>query len=66
MEKQIARLEREIEKQEAVISDYDEKIQAAATDYVELARLMEEKTAAETVLETLYAQWEEHSALLED
>ncbi len=66
LEKQIARLEREIEKQEAVISDYDEKIQAAATDYVELARLMEEKTAAETVLETLYAQWEEHSALLED
>ena len=66
LEKQISRLEREIEKQEAVISDYDEKIQAAATDYVELARLMEEKTAAETVLETLYAQWEEHSALLED
>ena len=49
-----------------MISDYDEKIQAAATDYVELARLMEEKTAEETVLETLYAQWEEHSALLED
>ena len=66
LEKQIARLEREIEKQEATVASYDEKIQAAATDYVELSRLMEEKTAAEAALETLYAQWEEQSAMLED
>ena len=65
LDKQVARLEREIEKQEQLVSDFDEPIAAAASDYQELARLMQEKTAAEDVLSALYAQWEELAAQLE-
>ncbi len=66
MEKQVARLERDIEKQEGLLAAYDADIQAAATDYVELSRLLEEKTAAQAALDGLYAQWEELSAQLEE
>ena len=66
LERQIAKLEKEIEKQEAQISEYDEKIQAAATDYLELAKLMNEKEEAQAELDTLYAEWEERSAMLEE
>ena len=61
----IRRLAREIEKQETLISEYDEKIQAAATDYTELSRLMEEKTAEDQMLAELYARWEALSGELE-
>lgn len=57
-DKLIRRLEREIEKQEAVISDYDAKIEAAAADYQELTRLLGEKEEAEMVLLELMEQWE--------
>lgn len=66
LEKQIAKLEREIEKQEQFLSDYDGKIQEAATDYAELSKLMEEKVAAQGVMDGLYARWEELSAQLEE
>jgi predicted nucleic acid-binding Zn-ribbon protein len=58
-EKLIRRLEREIDKQEQLIADYDPKIEAAAADYQELSRLMEEKAAAEEQLMILMEQWEE-------
>jgi ATPase subunit of ABC transporter with duplicated ATPase domains len=57
-DKLIRRLEREIEKQEQVISGFDEKIDAAAADYQELTRLLEEKEAAEMVLMELMEAWE--------
>ena len=57
-EKLIRRLEREIEKQEAVVASYDEKIDAASADYQELTRLLGEKEEAETVLMDLMEQWE--------
>ena len=57
-EKLIRRLEREIEKQEAVIADFDAKIEAAAADYQELTRLLGQKEDAETVLLDLMEQWE--------
>ena len=66
LEKQIARLERDVEKQEELLSEYDDQIQAAATDYTELARLMEEKAAQEEILAGLYEQWETLSAELEE
>lgn len=66
LEKQIAKLEREIEKQEQLLSDYDEQIQAAATDYAELSRLMAEKDEAQTEADKLYASWEALSSQLED
>ena len=57
-EKLIRRLEREIEKQEQVVVAFDPKIEAAAADYQELSRLLEEKEAAEMVLMDLMEQWE--------
>ena len=57
-EKLIRRLEREIEKQEKVVADFDAKIEAASADYQELSRLLGEKEEAETVLMELMEQWE--------
>ena len=57
-EKLIRRLEREIEKQEKVVADFDEKIDRAAADYQELTRLLAEKEEAELVLMDLMEQWE--------
>ncbi|MGM9550091.1 MAG: ribosomal protection-like ABC-F family protein [Faecousia sp.] len=57
-DKLVRRLEREIEKQEQIIADYDRKIEAASADYQELTRLMEEKEGAEAVLMDLMEQWE--------
>ena len=57
-EKMIRRLEREIEKQEKLIAEYDTKIEAAAADYQELTRLLGEKEEAELVLMDLMEQWE--------
>ena len=57
-DKLIRRLEREIEKQEKLIAEYDEKIDAAAADYQELTRLLAEKEGAELVLLDLMEQWE--------
>ena len=57
-EKLVRRLEREIEKQEKLLAEFDPKIEAAAADYQELSRLLEEKEAAEEVLLDLMEQWE--------
>ena len=58
VEKLVRRLEREIEKQELLIAQLDEKIEAAAADYQELARLMVEKESAENTLMDFMEQWE--------
>ena len=57
-DKLIRRLEREIEKQEQVVAEYDTKIEAAAADYQELTRLLNEKEEAEALLMELMEQWE--------
>jgi ABC-type sulfate/molybdate transport systems ATPase subunit len=57
-EKRIRRLEREIEKQEAVIAELEAKMDASGSDYQEYSRLLEEKDAAETVLLELMEAWE--------
>ena len=57
-DKLIRRLEREIEKQEKIVAEYDVKIEAASADYQELTRLLGEKEAAEEVLMELMEQWE--------
>ena len=57
-DKLIRRLEREIEKQEKIVAEFDPKIDAAAADYQELTRLLEEKEEAEMVLLDLMEQWE--------
>ncbi len=58
-DKLIRRLEREIEKQEKVIAEFDAKIDAASADYQELTRLLGEKEEAEMVLMELMEQWEQ-------
>ncbi len=57
-DKLIRRLEREIEKQEKLVADFDSKIDAAAADYQELTKLLAEKEEAEMVLMDLMEQWE--------
>ena len=57
-DKLIRRLEREIEKQEKIVAEFDGKIEAASADYQELTRLLEEKEEAEMVLMDLMEQWE--------
>ncbi len=64
-EKLVRRLEREIEKQEDVIAQFDPAIETAASDYQELTRLLQEKEAAELVLMELMEQWEDASAAME-
>ena len=58
MDKLIRRLERDIEKQEQLIAELDEKIDSAAADYQELTRLLGEKEAQEQILMELMEQWE--------
>ena len=57
-DKLIRRLEREIEKQEKLIAEFDPKIETAAADYQELTRLLGEKEEAEMILMDLMEQWE--------
>ena len=59
VDKLIRRLEREIEKQELLVAEFDSKIEAAAADYQELTRLLEEKEQAEFLLMELMEQWEQ-------
>ena len=66
MEKKIKALERDIEKQETLIADLDEKITAASADYQELSRLMEEKQEEETKLSGMMDEWESLSLQLEE
>ena len=58
VDKLIRRLEREIEKQEQLIAQLDQKIEAAAVDYQELTRLLVKKEAEEATLMELMEQWE--------
>ena len=59
LDKLVRRLEREIEKQEAVVAEFDAKIEAASADYQELTRLLGEKEEAEMILMDLMEQWEQ-------
>ena len=57
-DKLVRRLERDIEKQERIVAEFDGKIEAASADYQELTRLLGEKEEAEMVLLDLMEQWE--------
>ena len=58
-EKLVRRLEREIEKQEALIAQLDADIEASAADYQKLTALLGEKEEADVVLLDLMQQWED-------
>ena len=65
LEKKLRTVEREVEKQEAVVAAYDPQIEAASADYQELSRLLAEKAEAEAQLEALMEQWEQLSMEME-
>ena len=65
LDKEVRRLEREIDKQEQLVAALDDQLLAAASDYKELLRLTEEKEAAEAVLAELMEKWEAAAAQLE-
>ena len=65
LEKKLRAVERDIEKQEALVAEFEPQIEAAAADYQELTRLLAEKEAAEAALEALMEQWEQLSLELE-
>ena len=65
LEKKLRAVEREVEKQEALVAGFDPQIAAAASDYQELTWLLQEKEAAEAKLEELMEQWEQLSLELE-
>lgn len=58
LEKEVRRLEREIEKQEKLLKELEEEIGAASADYQELARLLERKEREDEILLDLMDQWE--------
>ena len=58
----IDEMQEEIEKQEQVVADLDQKIEAASADYQELTRLLGEKEEAEAALMDLMEQWEQAQA----
>ena len=57
-EKQLQRLEREIEKTEARLSDLQAACETYATDYQKLMDLTEQSEAVQAQLDALYEQWE--------
>ena len=64
LEKQVRRLEREIEKQEKLLAGLEEQVAAASADYQELSHLLEEKEREDAVLSDLMEQWESAADLL--
>ena len=65
LEKKLRTVERDVEKQEVLVAEYDPLIEAAAADYQELTRLLQEKADAEAKLEELMEQWEALSLEME-
>ncbi len=64
-EKLVRRLEREIDKQEKEIARLDAAMEAAAADYQELTRILQQKESAEVTLMELMEQWETASEAIE-
>ena len=58
LEKQVRRLEREIEKQENRLKDLEAEIAGAASDYQRLTQLLAQKEQEESTLTGLMEQWE--------
>lgn len=57
-DKRVRALERQIEKQEQLIAELDDNIEASSHDYQELTRILQKKEDAENLLLVLMEQWE--------
>jgi ABC-type multidrug transport system ATPase subunit len=60
-EKQLAKLERDIEKAEAAMMELNKRVEEYSSDYQKLMELDEEKAKLSATLDGLYADWEELS-----
>ena len=65
-ERKLSALERDIARKEQELSEFDARMDAAASDYVKLNEILAEKAALEAEIEEMYAQWEEAAAALEN
>ena len=66
LEKELAALERAIAKTEEAVAELDEQTEQAASDYVKLQELCQQKEIREGELLALYDKWETVSAQLEE
>ena len=66
LEKEVAAAEREVTKAEERMYDLTQDIEAAASDYLKLTELYEQREALEEEIAHLYANWERLSAELEE
>ena len=66
LEKQVAAAERAVEKAEIHLDELAQAAEEAASDYLKLQDIYQEREAAEDELAHLYAQWERLAAELEE
>ncbi|MGI6239379.1 MAG: ribosomal protection-like ABC-F family protein [Christensenellales bacterium] len=63
--RQLGALERDIERAERQLAEFDARIDACASDYIQINEILAEKTAHEETLARMYAQWELAASALE-
>lgn len=66
LEKQVGVAEREVSRAEERMYDLTQEIEAAASNYLKLQELYEQRTAMENEIATLYTRWEKLAAELEE
>lgn len=66
LEKQVNVAEREVSKAEEKMFELEQDIEAAASNYLRLQELYEQRTALEYEIATLYTRWEKLAAELEE
>ena len=66
LEKQVAAAERAVEKAEIHLDELSQAAEEAASDYLKLQEIYQEREAAEDELAHLYARWERLAAELEE
>ena len=66
LEKQVNVAEREVSKAEEKMFELEQEIEAAASNYLRLQELYEQRTALEYEIATLYTRWEKLAAELEE
>lgn len=66
LEKEVTAAEREVTRAEERMYDLTQEMEAAASDYLKLTELYEQRDALEEEIARLYARWEQLSAELEE
>ena len=64
-ERKLNVLERDIARTEEKLAGFDKKMEECASDYIQLNKVLQEKTALEAELAAMYEQWEAAASALE-